>query len=281
MPQEGGGGVLRRVLRATPAIALALATAAILSAMMWKLTIDKEVSLCQMTFMQPSYSTVAVGASRFGSKYAMYRYTERGVHPGPRERFPVLFIPGSAGSPRQVRSLAAEAARAEGVAALDFYTVDAYEEFTGLYGVSLMEQAEFANDAVALLLERYPHAEHVVIIGHSMGGVIARAMFTLPNYRPGSVRSIFTLATPHAAPPYNIEWPLFKCDRTLFYTLTDPPAAFTPPSTPFGTTASLAPTTTVRSLPVLYFSAHATQLCMNYRRAFVGRFCCLHCGRHT
>lgn len=41
-----------------------------------------------------------------------------------------------------------------------------------------------------------------------MGGVVARAMVTLPNFAPGSVNTIFTLASPHLEPPAPFQWEL-------------------------------------------------------------------------
>jgi hypothetical protein len=38
-----------------------------------------------------------------------------------------------------------------------------------------------------------------------MGGVVARAMVTLPNYMPGALTHVITLSTPHTAPPANVE----------------------------------------------------------------------------
>jgi hypothetical protein len=75
----------------------------------------------------------------------------------PQTGVPVLFIPGSAGSFRQVRSIAAVAARQEAAAGaaggrFDFFTVDCNEEFTALHGQSVLEQAAFLNDAVRHLL---------------------------------------------------------------------------------------------------------------------------------
>ena len=71
----------------------------------------------------------------------------------------MLFIPGSAGSFRQVRSIAAVTARTELAAGIsdparrfDFYSVDCNEEFTALHGVSVLEQAAFLNDAIHHLL---------------------------------------------------------------------------------------------------------------------------------
>lgn len=34
-----------------------------------------------------------------------------------------------------------------------------------------------------------------------MGGIVAKIMPTLPNYKKGSINTIFTLATPHSLPP--------------------------------------------------------------------------------
>ena len=81
---------------------------------------------------------------------------------------PVLFIPGNAGSYKQVRSLAAEAAHYwnqnirpnpdaadEGKVALDFFTVDFNEDLTAFHGQTLLDQAEYLNDAVAYILSLY------------------------------------------------------------------------------------------------------------------------------
>ena len=38
-----------------------------------------------------------------------------------------------------------------------------------------------------------------------MGGLVARAMVTLPNYPPQAFTHIVTLSTPHTAPPANVE----------------------------------------------------------------------------
>lgn len=98
-----------------------------------------------MTYMQPGYYPVQVNSTRFGHKYSLYEYREgtayKGVQsidllftpfvrgcllfslaqfyrpqfpaePVPRKSNPVLFIPGSTGNYKQVRSLAAETSRA-------------------------------------------------------------------------------------------------------------------------------------------------------------------------
>jgi GPI inositol-deacylase len=69
----------------------------------------------------------------------------------------------------------------------------------------LRRQTQFINDCIRHILDlyqanqhRYQPATSVILIGHSMGGVVARAVVTLHDYRPGSIRTIITLNTPHA-----------------------------------------------------------------------------------
>lgn len=42
--------------------------------------------------------------------------------------------------------------------------------------------------------------QSVVLVGHSMGGVVARALFTLPRFNSNLVSLIITQASPHLAP---------------------------------------------------------------------------------
>ena len=51
-----------------------------------------------------------------------------------------------------------------------------------------------------------PDPQSVIIVGHSMGGVVARAMLTMPNYLPNSINTIITMAAPHALPPAPFDW---------------------------------------------------------------------------
>lgn len=52
---------------------------------------------------------------------------------------------------------------------------------------SLLKGREFAPTSVA-------------IVGHSMGGLIARALLTLKNFKPEFINLLITQATPHVAP---------------------------------------------------------------------------------
>ena len=81
---------------------------------------------------------------------------------------PVLFIPGNAGSYKQVRPIAAEgatyfhdvlrhdpAAINAGVRNLDFFTVDFNEDITAFHGQTMLDQAEYLNEAIAYILSLY------------------------------------------------------------------------------------------------------------------------------
>jgi glycosylphosphatidylinositol deacylase len=198
------------------------------------LTKQLDVKGCDMSYMRPTYSKFGdfdTEHTRFASKYSLYLYREWGVD----EDFsvkgvPVLFIPGNAGSYKQVRSVAAEAAyhyqnsvqHESGVGKgvrrpLDFFSVDFNEDFTAFHGQTLLDQAEYLNDAINFILSLYhtpgrfqrdptlPDPISVIIVGHSMGGIVARTMVTMPNYQSNSINTIVTIAAPHARPPISFD----------------------------------------------------------------------------
>ncbi len=139
---------------------------------------------------------------------------------------PVLFIPGNAGSYKQVRPIAAEAAQyfydvvqhdsaamEAGASSVDFFTADFNEDITAFHGQTLLDQAEYLNEAVSYILSLYhdprrsmrasglPDPSSVILVGHSMGGIVARTMLTMPNYQSDSINTIITMSAPHARPP--------------------------------------------------------------------------------
>lgn len=143
---------------------------------------------------------------------------------------PVLFIPGNAGSYRQGRSLASEAAIyfrdylkhdqekiQDGVRNLDFFLVDFNEDMAAFHGQTLLDQAEYVNDVLSYILSLYqdpsrvgrdprlPDSSSVILIGHSMGGIVARAVLTMTNYQSNSVNTIITMSTPHARPAVSFD----------------------------------------------------------------------------
>jgi pimeloyl-ACP methyl ester carboxylesterase len=189
---------------------------------------------CAMSYMRPAfarYSDFDTEHTRFATKYSLYLYREGGVDEDTRVKgIPVLFIPGNAGSYKQVRPIAAEAAHyfhdvlrldkaaiADGKAPLDVFSVDFNEDITAFHGQTLLDQAEYLNEAVAFILALYhnpsrslrepglPEPKSVIILGHSMGGVVARTMLRMPNYQEHTVNTIVTLSAPHARAPVTFD----------------------------------------------------------------------------
>ena len=211
---------------------------------------------CAMTYMNPAYFPVpGLNASSNEGNYAVWLYRERGgvgLTPdaamasvgsgggsgcGTRvwktgRSIPGLFVPGNAGSYRQVRSVASETARrvdarrtshqtssspsvpgdtresAPGNApvGIDWFALDFNEELSAFHGGLLRRQTAFTSHALAKILETYPPGTPVVIAGHSMGGVVARGAL-LELGKEGAYGSsaldatLITLATPHADSP--------------------------------------------------------------------------------
>lgn len=193
---------------------------------------------CRIVYMGPSYARITAfdeSHTKFASKYSLYLYREQGRDPLPDENegfkhlggIPILFIPGNAGSYRQVRSIAAETSdiyfdhyldQSDGLNPnaknYDFFTADFNEDFTAFHGRTLLDQAEYLNEAIKFILGLYANSEHpprsVVVLGHSMGGVVSRVMVSLPNYIPDSINTIITLASPHAAAPLTFDGDILK-----------------------------------------------------------------------
>ncbi|KAF2760597.1 GPI inositol-deacylase [Pseudovirgaria hyperparasitica] len=189
---------------------------------------------CAMCYMRPSfvkYTGFDTEHTPFASKYSLYLYREGVIDEDPKLKgVPVLFIPGNAGSYKQVRPLAAEAAYhwhdalqydagaiGAGKRPLDFFSVDFNEDITAFHGQTLLDQAQYLNDAILYILSLYhdpsqsnrdrdlPDPSSVILVGHSMGGIVARTMLIMPNYQPNSVNTILTLAAPHARPPVSFD----------------------------------------------------------------------------
>ncbi|KAF9129937.1 GPI inositol deacylase [Mortierella sp. 14UC] len=97
---------------------------------------------------------------------------------------------------------------------IDFFTLDLNEEFSAFHGQLLQDQAHYTNEVITYILSLYgdidnvsstPRPTSVLIIGHSMGGIVARSIFTTDNYIQGSVHAILTVATPHMIPPIALD----------------------------------------------------------------------------
>lgn len=55
-----------------------------------------------------------------------------------------------------------------------------------------------------------PDPTSVIILGHSMGGIVARTMLIMPNYQANSINTILTLSAPHARAPVTFDGQIVK-----------------------------------------------------------------------
>lgn len=163
---------------------------------------------CSMTYMQQPISLIPVPLdpqiqSRFPF-YKLYLYCESSdCHEYESLRFtrpaeiPVLFITGNADSHKQVRSLASIASHKalkskysrRGVR-FHYFTIFFNEELSALYGPILNAQTEYSKHCIKHILRLFSgikpeekRPKSVLIVGNSMGGVIARSLF-VPSEAP-------------------------------------------------------------------------------------------------
>ena len=183
-----------------------------------------EENRCEMTYMfeYPEYIPIHLdaGMKRKFPKYSLMLYGEgsyaddlKSLH---LSGIPVLFIPGNAGSYKQVRSLGSIALRKTESMGFhfNFFTVDFKEELTALKGSYLWSQTKFVHECIKVILGLYRRlhvdVQSLVLIGHSMGGVVARGLFTLKDFDKSSVSTIITLASPNLRPHLMVDHDLFK-----------------------------------------------------------------------
>lgn len=95
--------------------------------------------------------------------------------------------------------------------------MDLNEELSALNGQNLLDQAEYLNAAIERIIQLYnePRPSSIMIIAHSMGGIVSRAMFMLPNYIPNSIDTIVTIATPHLTAPLLLDSIIYKAYKDI------------------------------------------------------------------
>ncbi|KAJ7498547.1 PGAP1-like protein-domain-containing protein [Mycena latifolia] len=174
---------------------------------------------CRMSYMYPSYVLQAgfdVAWTPLAKRYSLWLYREvdpygKGWEPTHvTNGVPVLFIPGNAGSSRQVRSIASSATRqyydapysiasefrSRSLKPLDFFAVEFNEDLSAFHGPTVEAQTAYTSRAIAYILTLYPPGTSIIIMGHSMGGIVATSLLPSAN-----ISAIITMSTPHTLPP--------------------------------------------------------------------------------
>ncbi|KAK6642802.1 hypothetical protein RUM43_004304 [Polyplax serrata] len=168
-----------------------------------------------MTFMfqYPQFVEIflPVEVQKAYPKYTLYGYSEGGLTEHLRKMkfkgIPVLFVPGSSGSHKQGRSLASVSLRKSVNSRTPFhfnyFMIDFNEEQAAIFGGVLSDQTKFVSHCIKKILSLYQNnnegtkPKSVILIGHSLGGILARGVFMNPDFNPNLVHLIITLASPH------------------------------------------------------------------------------------
>ena len=74
--------------------------------------------------------------------------------------------------------------------------MDFNEDLSAFHGSTLDSQIAYTSAAVEYILSRYRPNTQIIVMGHSMGGIVGTAL--LPS---GNVTALITMSTPHTLPP--------------------------------------------------------------------------------
>lgn len=186
---------------------------------------------CSMTYMfqMPNLMPITLG-KRVQDEYPLYQlflYCEGdNMNHECDQRFnqpglvPVLFITGNADSHKQVRSLASVALDKfrhqphNSKIKFHYFTLSFNEELSALYGPTLSKQVNFAKESIKHILGLYSNVrsenrpKSVIVIGNSMGGLVARGLFVpskVVDFDSNWVHTIITQASPHLEPVINYD----------------------------------------------------------------------------
>ncbi|XP_014204111.1 GPI inositol-deacylase [Copidosoma floridanum] len=177
--------------------------------------VKNEDNTCDMTYMfeYPQYVRISLNSENDVSedaaypRFKLFAYGEGFVTERLRRMhftgIPALFIPGNAGSHEQARSLASVSLRKslkyKTPFHFDYFSISFGKDYSGIYGGILKEQAKYTVKCIKRILSLYKgRAKNIVLIGHSMGGVIAKgALLLVPEINSNVVSILITLSTPH------------------------------------------------------------------------------------
>ena len=98
--------------------------------------------------------------------------------------------------------------------------VDYNEDLSAFHGPTLDVETAYASSAISYILSLYPPGTSIIVMGHSMGGVVATSLLPSPN-----ISAVITMSTPHQLPPA-------RFDRRIAAIYNNNQAALTTANTP-------------------------------------------------
>ncbi|KAF8562407.1 hypothetical protein P879_11039 [Paragonimus westermani] len=166
-----------------------------------------EENRCIMSYMtmQPVMKSLPLGVSRKPSlaSYHLQQYCSGYCRPvSQKNGFPVLFLPGTRGSSKMVRSIASaqEYFDFDTERPFDFFSIDYNEDITALSGELLQYQSEFLKLAVDHILAQYLGTVNaprsVLVVGHSLGALVAFYLLSDPTFDQQKITTVISLAAP-------------------------------------------------------------------------------------
>jgi glycosylphosphatidylinositol deacylase len=64
---------------------------------------------------------------------------------------------------------------------LRFPTVEFNEDLSALHGSTLESQISYTSHAISYILSLYPPNTKIIVMGHSMGGIVAASLLSHPK----------------------------------------------------------------------------------------------------
>ena len=125
--------------------------------------------------------------------YKLYEYNDIRINIY-NKKYPLLFLHGHLGSYQQARSIFQRIADERSDQMFDYYSIDFNEEPSAYSSNILLNQIEYTTLCMNHILSHYTSNTKLIIIAHSMGGIIAKSL----NYN--QINTIITLGTPHNKP---------------------------------------------------------------------------------
>jgi hypothetical protein len=114
----------------------------------------------------------------------------------------------------QIRSFASKMHNSDET--FQYFALDFGKTKAALHGGVLLAQAEFVNEALKTIAQlyslqnakgkpskEYHELEKILILGHSVGGMVARTAFLLSNHPHCIVSSLVMLSTPNLRPTFS------------------------------------------------------------------------------
>jgi hypothetical protein len=142
--------------------------------------------LCKMSYMWPEFEF-----QLSKRRYKLFKYRDATLG-APSGEMAIVFVPGNRGSYKQVRSFGSHISHLavnQQTNIPHIYTLDLHEEWSALSGNIAQRQRIFVNSTLFTIAKRHGW-NNLIIIAHSMGGVIVKSLPGLP------VHLVISLATP-------------------------------------------------------------------------------------